>query len=326
MWVNFGFILDLAKLKLYQSSPLKSEEPAKVGEDLPDLQDKDIESVTKKIQLASKSKKTLVAPPKPSKLPVVVATSEPLKSEDQAREKEDLPNLQDKDVERVAKKMQIAFRSKKSPVTPTKQSKPEVATTEPLKSKDPAKEKEDLPNLQDRDVERVAKKMQIAFRSKKLPITPAEQSKSEVATTTEELKSGEPAGEKGDLPDLQDKEIERVTKKIQNPFKSKKSQKSIVEVLDYAKMSKSEGNLKKEGMVKLANGELFGQSKIVEPVSQSVSINAALGKIEILENENRKLEMELEELRKQLKRFQERCKCQTKRIQMPNHKGDTLYL
>ena len=244
---------------------MKSEEPVKVEEDLPDLQDKNIESVTKKIQLASKSK----ASPKPSKLPVVVATTEPLSSEDPVKEKEDLPNLNDKDVERVAKKMQIAFRSKKSPVNPTKQSKPEVATTEELKSK-------------------------------------------------------ESAGEKGDLPDLQDKEIEKVTKKIQNPFKSKKSQISMVEVLDYAKMSKSVST--KQGIVKLANGELFGQSKVVEPVSQSVSINAALGKIEILENENRKLEMELEELRKQLKRFQERCKCQTKRIQMPNHKGDTLNL
>ena len=256
-------------MKLHQSSPLKSEEQPKVEEDLPDLQDKNIESVTKKIQLASKSKKTLVTQPKPSKLPVVVATTEPLKSEDPTKEKEDLPNLQDKDVERAAKKMQIAFRSKKLPVTPTKQSKSEVATTEVLKS-------------------------------------------------------GELAGEKGDLPDLQDKEIERVTKKIQNPFKSKKSPKSIVEVLDYAKMSKSVPP--KEGIVKLANGELFGQSKIVEPVSQSVSINAALGKIEMMEHENRKLEMELEELRKQLKRFQERCKCQTKRIQMPNHKGDTLNL
>ena len=263
------FILGPAKLKPHQSSPLKSEKPAKVEEDLPDLRHKDIENVTKKIQLASKSKKPLDTPQKPSKLPVVVATTEPLRSEDAAKEKEDLPNLQDKDVERVAKKMQIAFRSKKLPVTPTKQSIPEMATTE-------------------------------------------------------ELKSREPAGEKGDLPDLQDKEIERVTKKIQNPFKSKKSPKSIVEVSDYAKMSKS--LLPKEGIVKLANGELFGQSKIVEPVSQSVSINAALGKIEILENENRKLEMELEELGKQLKRFQERCKCQTKRIQMPNHKGDILNL
>ena len=261
-------------MNLHQSSPSKSEEPSTVKEDLPDLQDKNIESVTKKIQLTSKSQKTLVTPPKPSKLPVVVAT-EPLKSEDPAKEKEDLPNLQDKD---------------------------------------------------DKDVERVAKKIQIAFRSKKLPVTPTKQSKSEVATT-EELKSVEPAGEKGDLPDLQDKEIERVTKKIQNPFKSKKSPKSIVEVLDYAKMSKSV--LPKEGIVKLANGELFGQSKIVEPVSQSVSINAALGKIEILENENSKLQMELEGLRKKLMQANDKldkCRCQTRRIQLPNHKGNASNL
>ena len=219
-----------------------------------------------------------------------------------------------------------AAKPSKLPVTLPKPSKQQVvvATTEPLKSEDPAKkEKEDLPNLHDKDVERVAKKMQIAFRSKKSPVNPAKQSKPEVATT-EELKSGEPAGEKGDLPDLQDKEIERVTKKIQNPFKSKKSPKSIVEVLDYAKMGKSAS---KEGIVKLANGELFGQSKIVEPVSQSVSINAALGKIEILENENSKLQMELEELRKKLTQANDKldkCRCQTRRIQLPNHKGDAL--
>ena len=130
----------------------------------------------------------------------------------------------------------------KLPVSAAKPSKQQVvvATTEPLKSEDPAKkEKEDLPNLHDKDVERVAKKMQIAFRSKKSPVNPTKQSKPEVATT-EELKSRESAGEKADLPDLQDKEIESVTtKKIQNSFKSKKSPKSIVEVLDYTKMSKS---------------------------------------------------------------------------------------
>ena len=269
-----------------------------------------------------------VTPPKLLKPQVVVAAKEPLKSEELADKKEDLPDLQNKDIERVTKKVQLAFKSKKTPVTQPKPSKLPVvvATTEPsklLKSEEPAREKEDLPDLQDKDFERVTKKIQTALRSKKSPVTPTEQSKLQVATT-EPLKSGEPAGEKGDLPDLQDKEIERVTKKIQNPFKSKKSPKSIVEVLDYAKMSKTASA--KEGIVKLANGELFGQSKIVEPVSQSVSINAALGKIEILENENRKLEMELEEVRKQLKRFQERCKCQTKRIQLPNHKGDTLNL
>ena len=272
---------------------------------------------------AAKPSKLPVTLPKPSKQQVVVATTEPLKSEDPAKKEEDLPNLHDKDVERVAKKMQIAFRSKKSPVNPTKQSKPEVATTEELKSGEPAGEKGDLPDLQDKDVERVAKKMQYAFRSKKSPVTPTKQSNPEVATT-EKLKSGEPAGEKGDLLDLQDKEIERVTKKIQNPFKSKKSPKSIVEVLDYAKMGKSAS---KEGIVKLANGELFGQSKIVEPVSQSVSINAALGKIEILENENSKLQVELEELNKKLMQANDKldkCRCQTRRIQLPNHKGDAL--
>ena len=35
-----------------------------------------------------------------------------------------------------------------------------------------SEEEEDLPDLQDKDVERVTKKMQIAFRSKKLPGTP----------------------------------------------------------------------------------------------------------------------------------------------------------
>ena len=259
---------------------------------------------------------------------MVVATKEPLKSEELADKKEELPDLQNKDIEKVTNKVQLAVKSKKIPVTQPKPSKLPVvvATTESsklLKSEEPAGEKEDLPNLQDKDVERAAKKMQIAFRSKK-SVTPTKQSKPLVATP-EQLKSGELAGEKEDLPDLQDEEIERVTKKIQNPFKSKKSPKSIVEVLDYAKMSKSVST--KEGIAKLANAELFGQSKIVEPVSQSVSINAALGKIEILENENSKLQMELEELRKKLMQANEKldkCRCQTRRIQLPNHKGDAL--
>ena len=260
---------------------------------------------------------------------MVVATKEPLKSEELADKKEDLPDLQNRDIEKVTNKVQLAVKSKKIPVTQPKPSKLPVvvATTESsklLKSEEPAGEKEDLPNLQDKDVERVTKKMQIAFRSKKSPVTPTEQSKPQVATT-EPLKSVEPAGEKEDLPDLQDEEIERVTKKIQNPFKSKKSPKSIVEVLDYGKMSKSVST--KEGIAKLANAELFGQSKIVEPVSQSVSINAALCKIEILENENSKLQKELEEFRKKLIHANDKfdkCRCQTRRIQLPNHKGDAL--
>lgn len=38
-------------------------------------------------------------------------------------------------------------------------------------AEEPAGEENDLPDLQDKDVERVTKKIQLAFRSKKLPVT-----------------------------------------------------------------------------------------------------------------------------------------------------------
>merc|ERR1711935_908348 len=89
-------------------------------------------------------------------------------------EDEEMPDLQDKDVQRVTKKMQFAFRSKKPPVTPPKPSKPQMVEEppKPLKpSEEPAgeDEEEEMPDLQDKEVQAVTKKMQFAFRSKKSP-------------------------------------------------------------------------------------------------------------------------------------------------------------
>ena len=123
-------------------------------------------------------------PPKPSKPQFGgVATTEPLKpSEEPAgEEEEEMPDLQDQDVQRVTKKMQFAFRSKKPPVTPPKPSKPQVVSEEPPKpqvvSEEPVgEEEEEMPDLQDKEVQAVTKKMQFAFRSKKpkaeVPVPP----------------------------------------------------------------------------------------------------------------------------------------------------------
>ena len=102
-------------------------------------------------------------------------------------EEEEMPDLQDKDVQRVTKKMQFAFRSKKPPVTPPKPSKPQMVEEQqkplkpseelqkPLKSEEPAGEdEEELPDLSDKEVQAVTKKMQFAFRSKKSPKTKVE--------------------------------------------------------------------------------------------------------------------------------------------------------
>ena len=94
---------------------------------------------------------------------------------EEKEEEEEMPDLQDKDVQRVTKKMQFAFRSKKPPVTPPKPSKPQMMVEEPQKplkpSEEPAGEDEveELPDLQDKEVQAVTKKMQFAFRSKKSP-------------------------------------------------------------------------------------------------------------------------------------------------------------
>ena len=193
-----------------------------------------------------------------------------MKSEEAAEVKGNLPDLQDKDIERVTKKMQIAFRSKKPAVTSPKPSRLPVTSA------------------------------QMGSKTSKLPVSP---SKTQVveAIITKPLSSEELTKE--DLPDLQDKDVEKVTKTMQIAFKSKKLPK--------------------------AKNEVQVPDKVVEPVSQSVSINAALGKIEILENEISKLQMELEDSRKQVKLYKDkldRCRCQTKRIQLPNHKGDASNL
>ena len=50
-------------------------------------------------------------------LPLVILTAE----KQSVEEEEEMPDLQNKDVQRVTKKMQFAFRSKKSPQPPAEQ-------------------------------------------------------------------------------------------------------------------------------------------------------------------------------------------------------------
>ena len=66
----------------------------------------------------------------------------------------------------------------------------------PLKSEKPLEEEEEeLPDLEDKDVQRVTKKMQSAFRAKKSPIEPKQLGVAIEESVPCPLKSEEPIGE-----------------------------------------------------------------------------------------------------------------------------------
>ena len=247
---------------------------------MPDLQDKDVQRVTKKMQFAFRSKKPPVTPPKPSKPQMMVEEPQkPLKpyEEPAGEDEEELPDLSDKEVQAVTKKMQFAFRSKKSP-----KAKVEVPASDPalpvsvpavpvsvpavplpvsvpatavlLKLAD---EKSSSPEKSERISEAKSVSSQRSSSTEEKSSadrSTAESEKSSVNRSTADKSSGRSSaaadrssddkstadrstaekqsiGEEEEMPDLQDKDVQRVTQKMQFAFRSKKSPQPPAEAI-----------------------------------------------------------------------------------------------
>ena len=207
--------------------------PVDNNDDLPDLNDKDVQDAATKIQAAFKGHKTRKGQMasevkkatvfKSSHHRHIVRKSKPVD--------DDLPDLKDKDVQDAATKIQAAFKGHKARKG---QMASEVKKATVFKGHHHVRKAkpfdEDLPDLNDKEVQDAATKIQAAFKGHKT--RKQGQMASEVKKATvfkshhavkKSQKSKKPIDD--DLPDLKDKEVQEATEKIQAAFKGYKFRK-----------------------------------------------------------------------------------------------------
>ena len=177
-------------------------------EEMPDIQDKEVQAVTKKIQFAFRSKKSPKpkVPDSPSAVPVSVPavplpvsvpatavllkladekSSSPEKSE-RISEAKSVSSQKSSSTEEKSSADRSTAESEKSSIDRSTADKSSARSSADRSTADRSTadrstaekqsigEDEEMPDLQDKDVQRVTQKMQFAFRSKKSPQPPAE--------------------------------------------------------------------------------------------------------------------------------------------------------
>ena len=224
------------------------ERKKKKDDDMPDLEDPDVQNATLTIQKAYLKKKTLKA--EPTKEKTAPKKEEPAKVE-QPKKGENLPNLNDPDVQNATLTIQKAYKNKKA--TPKQAQEPEkpvvkaqekpAATAQPEKKKAIRNRDDDLPNLEDPEVQNATLAIQKAYKKKKAPVKetkvqakkpandayedydfdedlPIESPKAKVILKAAPKKTEE---KKDDLPNLNDPDVQNATLAIQKAYKTKKS-------------------------------------------------------------------------------------------------------
>ena len=203
-----------------------NSKPVDNNDDLPDLNDKDVQDAATKIQAAFKGHKTRKGQMasevkkatvfKSSHHRHIVRKSKPVD--------DDLPDLKDKDVQDAATKIQAAFKGHKarkgqmaSEVKKATVFKSHHAVKKSQKSKKPIDD--DLPDLKDKEVQEATEKIQAAFKGYKF--RKGQQMASEVkkATVFKRPRKQKPVDNDDVLPDLTDKGVQDAATKIQAAFK-----------------------------------------------------------------------------------------------------------
>ena len=184
-----------------------------VDDDLPDLEDKDVQDAVTKIQAAFKGFKV-----RQSKMSAEVKKATVFKARSTKQTPDDdLPDLEDKDVQDAATKIQAAFKGHK-----VRQGKMSSEVKKAMVFKDQRAKQtvdNDLPDLEDKDVQDAVTKIQAAFKGFKV-----RQGKmaSEVKKTTVFKGKRTKQVLNDDLPDLEDKDVQDAATKIQAAFKGHK--------------------------------------------------------------------------------------------------------
>ena len=202
-------------------------------DDLPDLNDKDVQDAATKIQAAFKGHKVRKQGQMASevKKATVFKGHHIRKSRKPNTNIDDLPDLNDKDVQDAATKIQAAFKGHK---TRKGQMASEVKKATVFKGPRHVRKAkpvdEDLPDLNDKEVQDAATKIQAAFKghkTRKQGQMASEVKKATVFKSHHAVKKSQKPRKPidDDLPDLKDKEVQEATEKIQAAFKGYKFRK-----------------------------------------------------------------------------------------------------
>ena len=197
---------EVKKATVFKSHHVKkSQKPTKpVEDDLPDLKDKEVQDATRKIQAAFKGYK-LRKGHMASEVKKATVFKRPRK---QKPVDDDLPDLTDKGVQDAATKIQAAFKGHQ---IRKGQMASEVKKATVFKGRrTKQQELDDLPDLEDKDVQDAATKIQAAFKGHK-------------------VRSCKKATD-DDLPDLKDAKVAQATMKIQTVYRGFHARKEVKQI------------------------------------------------------------------------------------------------
>ena len=219
----------------------KSQQPKKpIDDDLPDLKDKEVQEATEKIQAAFKGYKFRKGQQMASEVKKATVFKRPRKQKPVDND-DVLPDLTDKGVQDAATKIQAAFKGHQIRKKGGRQMASEVKKATAFKGQRTKQQiDDDLPDLEDKDVQNAATKIQAAFKGHKVRLAKKlkpdddlpdlnDKGIQDAATKIQAAFKGHKvrkAKQEEDLPDLKDKDVQNAATKIQAAFKGHKVRKA----------------------------------------------------------------------------------------------------
>jgi len=216
--------------------PTPKKQKEEEEEELPNLEDPDVQNASLKIQKAYLKKKDRQnkkaqeeEKPKEQEKPKQPEEIKPSKKEE---EEEEMPNLEDPDVQNASLKIQKAYLKKKDRQNKKAQEVPQPKEEKlPTPKKQKEEEEEELPNLEDPDVQNASLKIQKAYLKKKDRQNKKAQEEEkpkelEKPKQPEEIKPPKKEEEEEELPNLEDPDVQNASLKIQQAYLKKKDRQN----------------------------------------------------------------------------------------------------
>ena len=205
----------------------QKQEQAEIEDELPDLNDKDVQDATLAIQNAYKKKKNrdkMKTEKKSISTGNEILIVEGFVNKKPFEPEEELPNLEDPEVKNATLKIQNAYLKKKNRTQNT--NKPEgaqIRTENPLTGQKEEKEEEELPDLNDKDVQNATLAIQKAYLKKKKQGWPTDKTAGIKAKSEQQSKDANKQADEEEMPDINDPEVQNATLAIQKAYMKKKN-------------------------------------------------------------------------------------------------------